>query len=613
MKTHVGPYRIEEMLGRGGMGVVYRGTHEHLGRQVAIKELAPELTQQPEFKERFFAEARTQARLHHPNIVTVFDLLEEQSEFFIVMEYVAGRTCDELLKESAGRGLGLGEAAGIFSQVLAALDYAHSEGVIHRDVKPSNVLLTGDGRVKLMDFGIALLVGDKRLTSSQASIGTPIYMSPEQILRPREMDHRTDIYSAAIVFYEMLAGTPPFDAESMYEINKLQIEAPPPDLSLRNPAVPAAVTAVIARALAKSPDERFMSAGEMLRALREALPAAAGAATLPSPAVSRPATGVPLTGTLTSPLPRTMAPPAAAVPAQLPAIGSRKGWPLWKVLISAGAALAILAAVTLGFFLKGSPSPAPTDGGTEATLSLTTESPAVASTPAATPTIPMPAQMPAQNNAPVPAAVGDPNGGLRPVDLEPVVRAAASGIRPSSGTRPENGLPQRPSSPPDDRKVDQETRQREVARVHETLRNGIDGVREDLEAQRFSAARERLSQLQETAVPYRADLMDDVASLRALEQEITSQQISSKTAALTRQQEEAGWQRRLQEIRGLLQDKRYPEAQTLANRLAGDAGAPEAVANEARDLNAQAAQEMKSIFKNSTVKSRDEVVKKPPL
>ena len=212
----------------------------------------------------------------------------------------------------------------------------------------------------------------------------------------------------------------------------------------------------------------------------------------------------------------------------------------------------------------------------------------------------------------MPAASGDQNGGLRPVDLEPVARVAASGIRPSNGTRPENGLPQRPSSPPDNRKIDQETRQREVARVHETLRNGITGVREDLEAQRFSAARERLNQLQETAVPYRADLMDDVASLRALDQEITSQQISSKTAALTRQQEEAGWQRRLQEIRGLLQDKRYPEAQTLANRLAGDSGVPEAIANEARDLNAQAEQEMKNIFHKATVKTKDEVVKKPP-
>jgi hypothetical protein len=220
---------------------------------------------------------------------------------------------------------------------------------------------------------------------------------------------------------------------------------------------------------------------------------------------------------------------------------------------------------------------------------------------------------PAQNSAPVPAAAVGPNGGLRQVDLPPVPQPAASEERPSSRPRPGDDPPQRSPSPPDSHKIDQETRQREVARVHETLRKGLDDVREDLEAQRFSAARERLSQLQETATPYRADLIDDVANLRALEQEITSQQISEKTAALARQQEEAGWQRRLQEIRGLLQEKRYPEAQTLANRLAGDAGVPEAVANEARDLNAQADQEMRSIFKKSTVKTRDEVVKKPPL
>lgn len=591
MKTHVGPYRIEEMLGRGGMGVVYRGTHEHLGRQVAIKELAPELTQQPEFKERFFAEARTQARLHHPNIVTVFDLIEEQGEFFIVMEYVAGRSCDELLKESAGRGLGLGEAAGIFSQVLSALDYAHSEGVIHRDVKPSNVLLTADGRVKLMDFGIALLVGDKRLTASQASIGTPIYMSPEQILRPREMDHRTDIYSAAIVFYEMLAGAPPFDAESMYEINKLQIEAPPPDLSARNPAVPPAVTAVVARALAKSPDERFTSAGEMLRALREALPGTAGLAT--APAAAAPQTVPP-----TLPLPKTATPPVTAAPApQPPGIAGRKGGPPWKLLIPAAAAAVILVAVAMAFFLRSSPPPPAADQETAAV------EPSAAAPPA-------PAA-PVQTSGPAPAAPQD--GQVRPAGLAPIVQTLPGGARPSPDPKLREGRPPSPSQPPpDNRKIDQETHQREVARVREALRKGIDGVREDLDAQRFTAARERLAELQETAVPYRADLIDEVASLRALEQEVTSQQISAKTAALTRQQEEAGWKKRLQEIRGLIQDKHYPEAQTLANKLAGEPGVPDAVATEARDLGAQADQEMKNIFHKTAVRTRDEVVKKPP-
>jgi serine/threonine protein kinase len=587
------------------MGVVYRGVHEHLGRQVAIKELAPELTQQPEFKERFFAEARTQARLHHPNIVTVFDLLEEQGEFFIVMEYVAGRPCDELLKESTGRGLGLGEATGIFSQVLSALDYAHSEGVIHRDVKPSNVLLTSDGRVKLMDFGIALLVGDKRLTSSQASIGTPIYMSPEQILRPREMDHRTDIYSAAIVFYEMLAGAAPFDAESMYEINKLQIEAPPPGLSARNPAVPVAVTAVVERALAKNPDDRFASAGEMLRALREAVPAAAGVtvsdATLPLPASA----GFPQAGTPTPPMPRTVAPPATAPPTPIPVAGTGKGWPLWKVLVPVGAGLALLVAVALGLYLlKSSPSQPPTSG-------LIAEA---ASPPVAGPATPLPAPASsAQPSGSVPAAAAETSA--RPTaDLAPGVEALVGSGKPSRDLARKGDRPQReaPPLPVDNHKVDQETRRREVAFVRETLQKGIDSVRDDVEAKRFSAARERLSQLQETAVPYRADLIDEVASLRALEQRVTSVEISAKTTDLANKQEEAAWKRRLQEIRGFLQDKRYPEAKTLANKLAGDEGVPEAVASEARDLAAQADQEMRNLFKGTKMRTKDEVLKKPP-
>ena len=286
MRTHIGQYRIEAPLGRGGMGVVYRGFHENLGRQVAIKALAPELTQQPEFKERFFVEAKTQARLQHPNIVGVYDLLEDGGEFFIVMELVTGEGLDDRLKAETGRGMDLHEAAGVFSQVLAALDYAHSEGVIHRDIKPSNVMITAGGRVKLTDFGIALLIGDKRLTASQSSIGTPTYMSPEQILRPRSVDHRTDLYSAAVVFYEMLAGKPPFDDETEYGIKKLHVEAPLPDILELRPGLPAGVVLALSTALSKNPDDRFASGGMFLRALQEAVPQAIpqGATPLPAPA-----------------------------------------------------------------------------------------------------------------------------------------------------------------------------------------------------------------------------------------------------------------------------------------------------------------------------------------
>ena len=292
MKSTLGQYTVESELGRGGMGIVYRGLHESLGRAVAIKALAPDLTRQPEFRDRFFSEAKTQARLQHPNIVAVYDLLEDEGEYFIVMELVTGTPLDDRLQEAAGRGMAIGEAVAIGAQMLSALDYAHSEGVIHRDIKPSNVLVAPGGRVKLMDFGIALLIGDKRLTASQSTIGTPSYMSPEQILRPRDVDHRTDIYSAGVVLYEMLAGRPPFDDDTEYGIKKLHVEVPPPDLHGLRPDAPPALIDAIAVALAKSPDERFASAGLFQRAVSEAVPAASDSGVSPvlPPTPPRPTT-----------------------------------------------------------------------------------------------------------------------------------------------------------------------------------------------------------------------------------------------------------------------------------------------------------------------------------
>lgn len=346
MRTHIGQYRIEAPLGRGGMGVVYRGVHEHLGRPVAIKALAPELTQQPEFKERFFSEAKTQARLQHPNIVGVYDLLEDGGEYFIVMEFVAGEGLDDRLKALAGQRMDLQETVGVFSQVLSALDYAHSEGVIHRDIKPSNVMITSGGRVKLTDFGIALLIGDKRLTASQSAIGTPTYMSPEQILRPRSVDHRTDLYSAAVVFYEMLAGRPPFDDETEYGIKKLHIEALPPDISELHPGLPPGVVLALTTALSKNPEERFASAGLFLRALQEAVPLAIpqGATPLPAPAY-RPTTldstwaGA---GAASPQAPAPPPPPPAAQAGKSSLSGLLQGKNLWIAAAAAGLVILLL-------------------------------------------------------------------------------------------------------------------------------------------------------------------------------------------------------------------------------------------------------------------------------
>jgi hypothetical protein len=459
VRTHVGMYRIEETLGRGGMGVVYRGVHERLHRTVAIKALAPELTQQPEFEERFFSEARTQARLQHPNIVSVYDLLEDDGEFFIVMEYVAGTPLDAALRQTAGQGMELPRACGLIGQVLTALDYAHSEAVIHRDIKPSNVLVTDGGRVKLMDFGIALLVGDKRLTSSQATIGTPIYMSPEQILRPRQMDHRADIYSAAIMLYEMLAGDPPFDAETPYEINKLQIEAPPPDLCERRPDLPRPFFLAIQRALAKNPDDRFVSAGEFQRALESAAPAAFSAGTGQAPRSS--GQGFVLTVPLPPPRPETAggagtgqapAAPTVSTPAVAAGVGGPREAPRpgrrRAVWIAAAAALVLVsAAVVLVLALlkpAATPPPAPA---ADTAASSTAAAPAASAAPVAAARV---GNLPAATTLAAPAAPAAPDQpGPRDRGRTPVAAAgalaaplpgvAAPGTRRKSGGRSATG------------------------------------------------------------------------------------------------------------------------------------------------------------------------------
>ncbi len=414
MRTHVGVYRIEAPLGRGGMGVVYRGVHEHLGRPVAIKELAPELTQQPEFKERFFAEAKTQARLQHPSIVGVYDLIEDGGEFFIVMELVSGVPLDDRMKELAGQGMDLGEAMGIFSQVLGAIDYAHSEGVIHRDIKPSNVLITAGGRVKLTDFGIALLVGDKRLTASQSAIGTPTYMSPEQILRPRSVDHRSDIYSAAVVFYEMLASRPPFDDETEYGIKKLHVEAPPPDLSTLRPGLPAGVVQAVATALAKNPDERFASAGQFQRALQDAAPLAAGAAVpLPAP-VYRPTTLEPA-GPGPAPVRATApAPPAQAAAGGQGAKAPFQGRNRWLAVAAAALLILVVGFGAALLILR------PKSGGGE--QKVAGQAPAlVPSGPGAAPAASSPEGAPAAGTVP---AAGTGTAGI-PADATPLVQPIA--------------------------------------------------------------------------------------------------------------------------------------------------------------------------------------------
>ena len=223
--TRVGQYRLLEQIGEGGMGAVFRGEDTMLQRQVAIKVLRPELAQQKALVERFRTEAVALARLNHPNIATVYGLLHEQGQYYMVLEYVDGETLEKRLQRR-GR-LPWAAAVQIAKDALAALDHAHRMGVVHRDLKPSNLMVNRAGQLKVMDFGIARLAGTSRHTEYGRIVGTPLYMSPEQ-LRGEEVDGRSDVYSLGVVLYELLTGREAFEADSDYALLMAQLNTMPP-------------------------------------------------------------------------------------------------------------------------------------------------------------------------------------------------------------------------------------------------------------------------------------------------------------------------------------------------------------------------------------------------
>ena len=285
----LGNLRIISELGTGGMGVVYLAEHIKLGKKFAIKSLSPSLSHDSQFRERFYREATNQALLDHPNIVQATDFFEEDGQFFLVMEYVDGQDLSKLIK---ARGkLQEKDALSILKDVLRGLEFAHSlpvdargsrKSMIHRDIKPSNILIDRSGIARIMDFGIAILLGEGRLTSTGAAVGSPWYMSPEQIQRPGELDPRTDIYSLGIVLYEMLAGDVPFNGETDFSVQEQQIHSPPPNLHQKNPEISEEVAEIVLKAMAKNPADRFQDCTEFLHSIEEheikrrAIPASAG-------------------------------------------------------------------------------------------------------------------------------------------------------------------------------------------------------------------------------------------------------------------------------------------------------------------------------------------------
>jgi serine/threonine-protein kinase len=263
-ETLSGRFRIERLLGRGGMSSVWQAYDEELGRPVAIKLLHTRRLESADSVDRFEREARTLALLAHPGIVTVIDRGETDGRPFIVCELVDGRDLHERISLE-GR-LPITEALAIAVQVAAALAYAHGRGVIHRDVKPHNVLLTADGHAKLTDFGIARVDDAPALTNPGRVLGTGDYVAPEQA-QGRPLDGRADIYALGALLYHCLTSVPPYRGSSFVEIAEQHLRAPVPSVQSRRPEVSDGVEAIVARALAKHPDDRFADVGEMGTAL----------------------------------------------------------------------------------------------------------------------------------------------------------------------------------------------------------------------------------------------------------------------------------------------------------------------------------------------------------
>ena len=321
--TQIGNYRIQEKIGEGGMGVVYKGVDVNLDRVVAIKALNTELRGNAELEQRFRAEAKAQANLNHTNLATLYTLLIEDGRPFMVMEFIEGETFEQMVQR---RGpIPAEEAIPLFRQALLGIGQAHRMGIVHRDIKPSNLMLNRQGIVKVMDFGIAKVLGGRGMTRTGTQMGTAFYMSPEQVLN-RNVDIRSDIYSLGVTLYEMLTANVPFSGDSDYQIMSDHVNTPPPMLTKFYPYVPPGVQNAVLKAIEKSQDARFQSVEEFGAALEQPndFGVAPGAVPVSAPAAYPRATVVENTPRYTAP----GVPPAVAA-GMMPGVapGAPTGFP----------------------------------------------------------------------------------------------------------------------------------------------------------------------------------------------------------------------------------------------------------------------------------------------
>lgn len=398
-------YEILQTLGQGGMGVVYLARQKKLDRLVAIKAISPYLAQEPEVRERFAAEASVLARLSHPNIVTLYDYIEEPDALYLVMEYVEGKPLSEILKAGP---LPLESIRKYFHQILDAFAYAHSKGIIHRDIKPSNIIITPEGQVKILDFGVAkILSSDHTQTRTGMRVGTLMYMSPEQVKGEKNLDARSDIYSLGVVLFEMLTGKPPYDPElGDFEISLRIVREPLFDFSHPPATIPQKLLEVVLHATEKSPEHRFPSCEEFKEAFERAF-----------------------AGERISALPATeilSAPPAAT---QAP------GWKRWSLAVVAMATLLLLVSGLFWWFRSAKASQPPAGDTTQVdttqvmdTLAWATQDTLSPAESLATPSAAQAKVPEVKQNQPAPTKA--PEGSKRPS------QAASTPAKKSSTTAP---------------------------------------------------------------------------------------------------------------------------------------------------------------------------------
>ncbi len=342
---NVGPYRIIEQLGQGGMATVYKAFHASLDRYVAIKALHPAFGEDPNFEARFQREARLVAKLEHAHIVPIYDYAEHQGRPYLVMKFIEGET----LKARLARGpLSTAEITNVVESVGAALAYAHKQGILHRDIKPSNVLLGTDGNLWLADFGLARIAQAAESTlSSDMIMGTPQYISPEQAMGDKKLDEGTDIYSFGVMLYELVVGQVPFNADTPFSIIHDHIYSPLPMPRVINPKVPEPVERVLLKALAKQRADRYPDVNTLVQAFKDAwveagVPMQGTAITMRPGALKAAAVTAPNAGAISPAAP----PPAAAatVTSKAPAASpTRKAAP-WLFVAGALVLLACLGA-----------------------------------------------------------------------------------------------------------------------------------------------------------------------------------------------------------------------------------------------------------------------------